>query len=151
MLQIGYFKAKHASFDLSADAVPAEDIAFLVERYFPGMTVPFVPLRRSERYAQRAEISQLFGFRLWSEADRPALVEAAAMLARRDVTPSFIGLEMLAVLKERRIVRPGYTTLQSVIGAALAAERRRLEHLIDSGLYGDTTKTLRGLLGGVAS
>ena len=39
MLQIGYFKAKNAFFTLSAPEVPAEDFAFLVERYFPGHPV----------------------------------------------------------------------------------------------------------------
>ena len=43
MLQIGYFKAKNAFFTLSAQEVPTEDLAFLVERYFPGT------LRRSGR------------------------------------------------------------------------------------------------------
>jgi hypothetical protein len=149
LLQIGYFKAKHAFFDLAADVVPAEDVAFLADRYFPGMpagSMVLGPVRRHERQEQRAGIARLFGFRLWSEDDRPDLVEAATDLASRDVTPSFIGLELLAVLKDRRIVRPGYTTLQSVIGGALAAERQRLEQLVESGLDADTTEALHKLL-----
>jgi hypothetical protein len=98
LLQLGYFKAKHAFFGLTTDMVPTEDIGFVAERYFPDVVVPLRPLRPSELYAQRAEIARLFGFRLWSEVDRPALVEAATELARRDVTPSFIGLELLGVL-----------------------------------------------------
>jgi TnpA family transposase len=149
LLQIGYLKAKHAFFDLAADVVPAEDVAFLAERYFPGMpagSMGLGPVRRHERQEQRAGIARLFGFRLWSEDDRPVLIEAATDLARRDVTPSFIGLELLAVLKDRRIVRPGYTTLQSVIGGALAAERQRLEHLVENGLDANTTEALQKLL-----
>lgn len=148
LLQLGYFKAKHAFFDLSADAVPDEDVAFLADRYFPGMPAPTVlrPVRRHERQEQRAEMARLFGFRLWSAEDRPILVEAAIDLARRDVTPSFLGLELLMVLRDRRIVRPGYTTLQSVIGNALTAERQRLEHLVESGLDADTVTALQKLL-----
>lgn len=37
MLQIGYFKAKNAFFTLSTQVVPAEDLAFLVEWYFPAI------------------------------------------------------------------------------------------------------------------
>ena len=129
--------------------VPAEDIAFLAERYFPDIpatSVGLQRLRRRERDAQRAGITRLFGFRLWSEADRQVLVKTAAELARRDVTPSFIGLELLVVLRERQIVRPGYTTLQAVIGAALATERERLGHLVQNGLNARTVMLLRNLL-----
>ena len=146
LLQLGYFKAKRAFFGLTTDMVPIEDIGFVAERYFPDIVVPLRPLRPSELYAQRAEIARLFGFRLWSGVDRPALVEAATELARRDVTPSFIGLELLGVLKDRKIVRPGYTTLQSVIGTALTVERKRLDHLVEAALDAQTIKTLRDLL-----
>jgi uncharacterized protein DUF4158 len=149
LLQIGYFKAKKAFFDISAQTVPAEDVAFLLDRYFPRMpegTATLRTLRRRERYAQRAEIAKLFGYRLWSGTDRPALVDTAARLARRDVTPTFIVLEVLAFLNARKIVRPGHTTLQSIIAHALTAERRRLEQLIESSLDADTTIALQSLL-----
>jgi hypothetical protein len=149
LVQLGYFKAKHAFFDLTGDMVPAEDIAFLAERYFPDLppaSVGLRILRRRERDAQRAEIARLFGFRLWLQADRPVLIELATELARRDVTPSFIGLELLGVLKDHKIVRPGYTTLQSVISTALTAERERLDHLVESALDAQTANALRNLL-----
>ena len=146
LLQIGYFKAKQAFFNFDGPDVPAEDIEFLLERYFPGGTVALRPLRQDERYAQRAEIAKLFGYRLWSEADRPALIEMAALLARRDVTPTFILIEVLGFLKARQIVRPGYTTLQTVISGVLVAERGRLAQLIEKGLDAGTRAALQDLL-----
>ena len=146
LLQMGYFKAKNAFFNLSAHEVPAEDVAFLVERYFPGSRVTLQPLTDYEQYAQRAEIAKLFGYRLWSGADRTALAETAASLARRDVTPTFVLIEVLGFLNARKIVRPGYTTLQTIIADALVAERRRLEQLIEDGLDADTNAALRNLL-----
>jgi hypothetical protein len=146
LLQIGYFKAKNAFFNLSAQAVPPEDVAFLVERYLPGNPVTLQPLTEYEQYTQRAEIAKLFGYRLWSGTDRPTLVETAALLTRRDVTPTFVLIEILAFLKARKIVRPGYTTLQSIITDALTAERRRLGELIEGSLDADTKAALRKLL-----
>jgi Domain of unknown function (DUF4158) len=64
LLQIGYFKAKQAFFSFSTQHVPAEDIAFLLERYFPETAVALQslrPLRSSELYAQRTEVVDLFG------------------------------------------------------------------------------------------
>lgn len=49
---------------------------------------------------------------------------------RRDVTPGFIVAELLAWLGEHKIVRPGHTTLQTLISEALSAERRRLGGLL---------------------
>ena len=146
LLLIGYFKAKRAFFSLSEHDIPAEDIAFLLERYFPRDTVALRPLRQKEQSVQRAEIAELFGCQLWSEADRPALVNLAGVLVRRDVTPTFILIEALAFLNAKKIVRPGYTTLQTIISNVLIAERRRLEGLIEAGLNADMRTALQNLL-----
>lgn len=149
LLQIGYFKAKQAFFNFSAQDIPAEDVTFLLRRYFPewrGGTEVLRPLRRNEKYAQRDEIAAAFGYRHWSEADRPVFVEIAALLARRDVTPTFVLIEMLTILNAKKIVRPGYTTLQTIISDALKAERQRLEQVVDSSLDAETRVALRNLL-----
>ena len=134
LLQISYFKAKQAFFRFSLQDVPPEDITFMMQRYFPAMAPVSRPLPMKEYYIQRNEIAALFGYRLWLETDRPALLEKATQLARRDVTPTFILTELIVFLNIRKIVRPGYTTLQTIIGDALTSERRRLEQLIDETL-----------------
>ena len=86
LLQIGYFKAKRAFFRFSWQDVPPADIAFLIERYFPGTTLVPQPIRANEHYAQRDQIAGLFGYRLWAETDRAEVAGKAGVLARRDVT-----------------------------------------------------------------
>lgn len=134
LLQLGYFKAKQAFFNFSWSAVPPEDITFVLTRYFPGNTLTPRPIRAYEYYVQRHAIAQFFGFHLWSEAHQPKLVEKAIQLARRDVTATFILTELIAFLNAEKIVRPGYTTLQTIIGDALTAERRRVEQLVEETL-----------------
>ena len=146
MLQLGYFKAKQAFFAFDEGDVPAEDIEYLRKRYFPGEDIVITLLRRDQRYEQRADIAALFSYRLWSSADQPDLMAIAASLARRDVTPSFILIEILAILKRRKIVRPGYTTLQSMISDVLASERRRLAQIIEEGLDANIIVALKDLL-----
>ena len=75
-------------------------------------------------------IAALFGYRLWSADFLPQLAQQAAQIVRRDVTPGFIVAELIAWLNEHKIVRPGYTTLQTLISEALSAERRRLGGLL---------------------
>jgi Domain of unknown function (DUF4158) len=45
-------------------------------------------------------------------------VQQAAQIVRRDVTPGFVAAELIVWLNEHKIVRPGYTTLQELIGKA---------------------------------
>jgi len=80
LLQTGYFKAKQAFFGFSLNDVPAEDIAFLLQRYFPGQALTMQPLPAKEYYAQRKEIAALFGYRLWSGEDLPTLLDKATNL-----------------------------------------------------------------------
>ena len=146
LLQIGYFKAKQIFFRFSLQDVPPEDVAFALQRYFPGMTLVPRLVSQYEYYAQRNEIISLFGYRLWSKADRSIFVDRATQLARRDVAPTFILTELLAHLDKGKIVRPGYTTLQTIISDALTTERRRLEQLVDAALDDSARTDLQKLL-----
>ncbi|WP_432745162.1 Tn3 family transposase [Methylobacter sp. G7] len=131
LLQIGYFKAKHTFFQFTLQDVPREDITFVMERYFQGMALAERPIPSKEYYLQRNVIAELLGYRLWLESDMATLWDKATELARQDVTPTFILTELIVFLNNQKIVRPGYSTLQTIIGDALTSERNRLEQLID--------------------
>ena len=144
-LQIGYFKAKHAFFHFTWDDA-ADDVAFVLTRYFDSPGFEPHAITKHEYYAQRAMIAELFGYRLWSVECLPSLAQQAAQIVRRDVTPGFIVAELIAHLNEHKIVRPGYTTLQTLISETLSAERRRLGGLLAGMLDDAAQKTLARLL-----
>jgi TnpA family transposase len=146
LLQIGYFKAKQAFFQFSLDDVPPEDVAFLMQRYFPGKTLVVKPLSTREYYAQRQEIGALFEYRLWTDNDLPVLRDKATLLARTDVTPAFLLAELMVFLIGQHIVRPGYSTLQTIIRDALSAERDRVEKLVEAAITDEAHETLELLL-----
>jgi TnpA family transposase len=146
LLQIGYFKAKQAFFQFALEDVPPEDITFILQRYFPGKPLTSASLLTSEYYVQRNKIVELFGYRLCSEDDLSLLFDKAQLLARTDVTPTFLLAELMVFLIGQRIVRPGYTTLQDLITNALAAERSRLEQLVDVAVTETIRETLKQLL-----
>lgn len=146
LLQMGYFKAKQAFFRFSMQDVPGDDITFVKQRYFPGRALPEYSLPTKEYYLQRNMIAELFGYRLWLDSDYDVLLDRAAGLTRRDVTPAFILAELIVFLNSQKIVRPGYTTLQSVIADALNAERQRLEQIICEGIDETAQSTLKKLL-----
>jgi hypothetical protein len=105
-LQIGYFKAKQAFFQFSWDEVK-DDCTFILTRYFNGLAFLPVPITKRQYYAQRSLIVDLFGYRLWAANFLPSLVERATLVVSRDVTPSFILVELITYLNDQKIVRPG--------------------------------------------
>ena len=137
-LQIGYFKAKQAFFLFSWEQTQ-EDASFLRSRYFADQEFVPHPITRHEYYTQRTAIAALFGYRLWSSDFLPLLRQQAAQIVSRDVTPGFIVAELIAFLHERKIVRPGYTTLQSLISETLSVERNRLGKLLNE-MLGEADK-----------
>ena len=144
-LQIGYFKAKHAFFRLTWDDAQ-EDCAFVLTRYFNGQAFELLPITKHEHYAQRSRIAGLFGYRVWSADFLPQLKQQTAQIVRRDVTPGFIVAELITYLNEDKIVRPGYTTLQTLISEALSVERRRLGSLLAEVLDETAKEALAQLL-----
>ena len=70
-------------------------------------------------------IAGLFGYRPWSADLFTQLARRAGQIVRRDVAPGFIATELIVWLNEHKIIRPGYTTLQTLISEALSAERAR--------------------------
>lgn len=146
LLQIGYFKAKQAFFRFTLDDVPPEDIDFLLQRYFPSKALVTRQINANECYVPRKDIAGLFGYRLWSDNDLPVLQDKATLLARTDVTPTFLLSELMVFLVDRRIVRLGYSTLQTLISDALTTERQRLKQHIEATLNDKTCATLQNLL-----
>ena len=70
----------------------------------------------------------------------------AEQILRRDVSPQFIVIELLAFMQEKKIVRPGYTTLQVIVSNVLNAERNRLGKILRESLTVDDKSALQKLL-----
>jgi hypothetical protein len=144
-LQIGYFKAKHAFFRFAWDEA-REDCAFVLTRYFNGQAFEPQAVTKHEHYTQRVLIAVQFGYRLWSAELLQPLTQQITQIVRRDVTPGFIVAELLAFLNEHKIVRPGHTTLQTLVSEALSAERQRLSQLLAGRLDESARNGLKQLL-----
>ncbi len=129
LLQIGYFKAKHAFFRFDWNEAE-DDCAFVLSHYFHGESFERKAVTKHEHYSQRGQIAELFGYRPWTVDFLPQLAQRAAQIVRRDATPGFVATELIVWLNENKIIRPGYTTLQELVSEALSAERRRLAGLL---------------------
>ena len=129
VLQISYFKAKHAFFRFDWSEVE-DDCAFVLSRYFNGEGFERKSVTKHEHYSQRERVAELFGYRPWAADFLPQLAQQAEQIVRRDVMPGFVAAELIVWLNEHKIIRPGYTTLQELVSETLSAERRRLGGLL---------------------
>jgi hypothetical protein len=121
VLQIGYFKAKHAFFRFDWHEVE-DDCAFVLSRYFHGEAFERKAITKHEHYSQRGQIAELFGYRSWAASFLPQLAQQAEQIVRRDVMPGFVAAELIVWLSEHKIIRPGHTTLQELVSEALSFE-----------------------------
>jgi len=84
-----------------------------------------------------ARLTALLSFfaRMWLVPSfEPFLLQEAEKIICKDVNSQFIVIELLAVLREKKIMRPGYTSLQAIVSQALNTERKRLRELIQQSL-----------------
>ncbi len=145
ILQIAYFKAKHSFFRFNWNDVES-DCAFILSRYFHDEKFEYTNIAEHERHTQHKKICKLYEYQSWRRNFLPQLHEQALQMARRDVTPGFIAAELIIWLNENKIIRPGYTTLQTVVSEALADERQRLSTFLEDTLEDSEKKLLNNLL-----
>jgi TnpA family transposase len=145
ILQISYFKAKHAFFRFDWNEVE-EDCAFVLSRYFHDEPFERKTITKHEHYTQRERIAKLFSYKPWAAGFLQQLTQQAGQIVRRDVTPGFVAAELVVWLNEHKIIRPGYTTLQEVVSEALSIERQRLGGLLAEVLDESAKTALEQLL-----
>ena len=126
-IQIGYFKAKHLFFSFDWDEAEFKTILILsCKNIFQRQFFHPSPITKHQYYAQCHAIASHFGYQLWSKEFEPLLIDKAEQILRRDISPQFIVIELLAFMQEKKIMRPGYTTLQVIVRNVLNTERNRL-------------------------
>lgn len=132
-IQIGYFKAKNLFFRLTWEDAQ-DDIAFILKQYFQSSYLLSINITDYEYYAQCKEIALFFNYQRWSKDKAGLIKKQVKQILYRDINIQFIIMELISFLKEKKIVRPGYTTLQTIISESLKEERDRLKHIIHSNL-----------------
>lgn len=126
-LQIGYFKAKKTFFKFSLKTAAQADVHYILARYFSNSRLDDFNITKYEYYQQCDEICDLFGYKRWKNDFLLELYEHASNIIKRDTNPNYLALSLLDFLEDKRIVRPGYTTLQDAISFALISERNRIK------------------------
>lgn len=134
ILQLGYFKAKKQFFVFGLAEV-FDDVVYILHRYFPtGAKLPTVTISKPTRLAQQAKILRLFDYQLCSQEWKQKLQAKANQLVTIYTKPVYIFKELVNFLEYHRIVLPGYSFIQEVVGKAMTHEQKRLEQAVREGI-----------------
>ena len=145
-LQLGYFKARRQFFVYTREAV-LDDLEHIRGRYFPARELAEVKaLSKPTRLEQQRIILKLFDYQSCDIRAKSALEKKAQRAAALSTQPIFILREVLQYLAHQRIVAPGYTYLQDMVGRVVSGERRRITRLLALALTPAIEKQLKALL-----
>jgi TnpA family transposase len=133
-LQIAYFKAKKMFFQFLWKDIQQEDLQFIIDHYFQDKNLSGSSITNHEYYNQRKAIATLFGYQLWSKEYLHVLYKHATEIIKRDTAPNFIARELMVFLDSIKLVRPGYTVLQTIVSKSLSDERKRISSILDKEL-----------------
>ena len=125
VLQLGYFKASRMFFIFGLREVE-KDVAYLVGTYFPEVEDDDAAIAKGTRLRQQRLILEICNYRSCDAAMQKKLHAKARQAATVYGKPVYVFRELMHSLAEQRIVAPGYSTMQNIVGGALAHEQRRL-------------------------
>ena len=125
LLQLGYFKARQLFFVFSLHEVE-EDVRYLQDHYFSTAHFRAEEISKVTRLTQQRVILALCNYRSCDATARQQLAVKAQQAARVCAKPVYVFRELWHYLATQRIVAPGYTVRQELIGQALTAEQQRL-------------------------
>jgi TnpA family transposase len=130
VLQLGYFRAKQLFFSFGFDEVEA-DVHYVLNRYFPQtQATELHALNKRTILKQHHLISALFRYQRCGARERQQLEARAHQSARISSKPIYVFRDLIQYLTDQRIVAPGYTILQMIVGRALTYEQHRLTSLV---------------------
>ncbi len=145
ILQLGYFKARNMFFVFDSQEV-GEDIRFIRDRYFPDLKNVDADITKVTRLKQQKLILKLYNYRNADRAIQKKLEARAQQAATVCGKPVYVFRELMHYLAAKRIVAPGYSTMQDMVGGAMAYEQCRLAAIVRDQVDPSAKKALKRLL-----
>lgn len=145
ILQLGYFKARRQFFVFDLQQVAA-DAQYVQHLYFPGYELVDLNITKVTRLKQQNLILELLQYRISGEEERQQLRMKAQQVAQISSRPIYVFRELMTYLSRQRLIAPGYTVMQEMIGDVLQREKERLIAIAQSHLTADAVTALNDLL-----
>ena len=145
VLQIEYFKSHQRFFKFRTGEVET-DANYVQGLYWPDLKLTNFTVNKETRLKHHRLILTLYDYRRCNTHDREQLAQKARQVVRLSSYPVYVLREVMASLKEFRLIAPGYRVLQDMISRALSFEENRLIDLAQAYLDVETVSALQALL-----
>ncbi len=145
ILQLGYFKAKHRLFNFTAIEVIG-DAHYVISKYFSKENNEFIIPSRKIQTKNNNRILNLMGYNKTEQQAITMLREKTKILVKSLSNPHIIFREILIYFDLEKVILPGRSVIQNVIGEAIVLEAKRLEALITKIIPKKIIKLLNNLL-----
>ncbi len=89
---------------------------------------------------------QIFDYNPWSIEYEQQLLNKATELITHNINSQFIAIELLSHLRNNKIVRPKYTTLQFIVSSAINYEKARIATIVNNNLSSNDKTIIASLL-----
>ena len=133
ILQMVYFKVKHRFFSFELKEV-LEDIEFIVNKYFKDKHISvnkISDVTKKSRLENQRKILNLFKYKYFGKEERIILEQKANISAKIYAKPVYIFRDLCLFLEDNRIIAPGYSYIQDLIGNTLDLEEHRLNEILE--------------------
>lgn len=145
ILQVGYFRAARKFYKFSFVDVQ-DDVQYILKAHFSNTSHLPDSITKEKHYAAQKNIMAIYKYKRYDASFETNLGRQAKRLSKRDLTPRFIFDELLHYCEQYRIIRPKYSTLQSLVSKAIAREENRLTTKLAVLLDKDSRTILDSLL-----
>lgn len=131
ILQLGYFKFSFRFFKFTFNDT-VSDVEYVLQKYFPTTSTAKIINTCNPKavFNHRAIILELFQYRLPLPEDEDLFLQKARSLVFVDSNPKYIFKEIVRLAYSKKIILPGYTTLQDIISSAITEKEKQLFALI---------------------
>lgn len=132
ILQLGYFRSKAMFWSTNKLLKNTGDLTFICTKYFPTAYRNFAnyKLPDNNRLLQQKIILEMFGYHRLGVNNSSLLQEELQRLVKINVRPIYILGAVVQFLESNRILLPGYSVLQNMIGKYIQKENLRLQDAI---------------------
>tara|TARA_R110002167_G_scaffold214705_1_gene419482 strand:+ start:1380 stop:3755 length:2376 start_codon:yes stop_codon:yes gene_type:complete len=145
LLQVGYFRAAKKFYKFRFEDV-RDDVWFIINKNFPKIVFPKKNTARNKHYAAQNLILKTHGYKRYDSVFALELSRQAKRLSKRDLNSKFIFDELLGFCEQHKVIRPKYSTLQSLVSSAVLREENRLSDKLVRLLDKPSRETLDKLL-----
>ncbi|MBA3537627.1 MAG: DUF4158 domain-containing protein [Tatlockia sp.] len=125
LLQIGYFRATRNFYKFTFQQVK-DDMLYIINQHFPGTKLFKKDIDINKHYAAQKMICDIYKSKRSDAKFIANLNGYAKRLTTRDLQPKFVFDELLEYCEQHQIIRPKYSTLQSIVSKAISREENRL-------------------------